>query len=148
MKLSKVEKFGAAAASGLKLDPHQERDVRIVLGHRAGRVFHAEHFAEDQLVACLTIFAHHALIVGVGGVFGKDIFDVATFLGSIRRLVDAAHPLLLHRHRIDGGDLDRVGGECAGGQATGHGKRGACAHALEHGAARWRKLRKDSARHS
>ena len=102
--MSKTAKFGTAVVR-LEARAHQEGDVRIVLGDGARGVLDAEDLADDQLVAGLAIFAHDALIVGVGDVFGEDIFDVAAVLGGVGGLVDAAHPLLLDRHRVDGRDL-------------------------------------------
>ena len=87
---------------------HQEGDVGIVGGDAAGGALDAEGLADDQVVALLGIFAHDALIVGVGDILGIDIVDVAALLGGVERLVDAADPLLLDRDGVDGGDLDRL----------------------------------------
>ncbi|MNI59698.1 hypothetical protein D3C73_1148740 [compost metagenome] len=85
--------------------PHQEGGLRVVLGHLAGGGFHREGLAHHQLVALLGVLAHDALVVGVGDVFRERVVDLATVARSRQRLVDARHPLLFDRHRIDGGNL-------------------------------------------
>jgi hypothetical protein len=85
---------------------HQEGGTGKVAGDLARRAFDAEDFTDDQIVALLGIFAHHALIVGVGDVLGIDVLDLAAILGGVQRLVDPADPLLLDRHGVDGRDLD------------------------------------------
>jgi hypothetical protein len=52
------------------------------------------------------VLAHHALVVGVGDVLAEHVLDLAARLGGLQRLVDAADPLLLDRHGVDGGDLE------------------------------------------
>jgi hypothetical protein len=121
---------------GLETRPHQEGGVGVVGGDGARGVLDPKHLADDELVAGLAIFAHHALVVAVGDVFGKHIVDVAAVLGGVGGLVDAAHPLLLDGHGVDRGDLDRLLGEQPGGHCGGAGKGSRGAGGLQDGAAR------------
>ena len=84
----------------------QERGVRIVEHDLAGFLFHPEDLTDDQLYALFGIFAHHARIVGIGGVLGEGVGDLARRLGRFGGDMDAADPLLFDRHGIDAGDTD------------------------------------------
>ena len=106
MKLSNTAKFGFA---GPKRRAHQVGGLRIVRGDLARGALDAEDLADHEVGALLGVLAHDALIVVVGDVLGPFVGDVAAVLGGIERLVHARDPLLLHRHRIDRGDLDRPG---------------------------------------
>ncbi|MNT10405.1 hypothetical protein D3C72_1452350 [compost metagenome] len=85
---------------------HEERHLGEVFRDLARRRFHPEHLAQDQLVAARGVLAHHALVVGIAHVLGRLVFDLPTCLGRLQRLVDAAHPLLLERHRVHGSHLE------------------------------------------
>ena len=111
--------IGIGRGIGLEARADEEGAVGIVLGDGARRILDREGFADDELVARLAIFAHHPLIVGIGDLLGECIFDVAALLGGERRLVDAAHPLLLDRHRIDGGGLDHIRGQARPAPSSG-----------------------------
>ena len=110
--MSKGAKFGHRVVR-LEARAHQESDVRIILGNRPGGVLDTENLTQNQLVAGLGVFAHDALVVGIGDVFRRDIFDIATILGSGRGLMDARYPLLLEGDRIYRSDLQLLLGEKA-----------------------------------
>src|SRR6218665_198835 len=57
--------------------------------------------ADDELVAAGGVFAQHALVIGVGDILAGPVVDLAARLRRFQRLVDAADPLLLERHRVD-----------------------------------------------
>ena len=84
---------------------HQERHLRIVLRDLARHGFHGERLADDEGVALLRVLAHHALVIGVADVLGELVLDLTAGDSGVQRLVDARHPLLLDRHRVDGRDL-------------------------------------------
>jgi hypothetical protein len=81
--------------------PEEEGQSRVLGASLTRFGFGAEDFTHDQLHARLKVLAHHAGAVGVGGVFSLGVIHRA---GSLQRLggdVDAADPLLLHRHVVD-----------------------------------------------
>jgi hypothetical protein len=116
--LDVVVEDGEVGRDRLARRAEQEHRLREVLGDLARRRLDGERLADDELVATGRVLAHDALVVGVGDVLGRLVVDLAARLGGLQRLVDAAHPLLLERHRVDGGDLElRLGqGDARGGE--------------------------------
>ncbi len=98
-------------AVGFEARADEKGAVGIVASNGAGGVFNGEGFSDNELVSGFAIFTHHAFIIGVGNLFRKDILDVAPLLGSVGGFMNSAYPLLLDRHSVDGGDLDRIGGQ-------------------------------------
>src|SRR5690606_7180806 len=87
---------------------HEEGNLGIVGGDGASPLFDTKGLTDHQRNALFGIFAHDALIVGIGDVLGIDVVDFATLFGSDERVVQAAGPLLLDRNGPDGGDLGDV----------------------------------------
>ena len=56
--------------------------------HSARRLFDAEGFPDDEVSAGFRIAAHNLRVVGIGGLVGIEINDVATIPGGDERLVD------------------------------------------------------------
>jgi len=88
----------------------------------------AASFADDELVAGGGVFAHHAFVVGVAHVLGGFVLNVTARFSGFERLVDAADPLLLEGHRVDGrhfglGLRQRQAGSCQC-QGRSQGKQG------------------------
>jgi hypothetical protein len=107
---------------GQEARAHQIGGFGIVARHLARGILDGEDFADDQVVAGFGIFAHDALIIIVRGVFGEHILDIAARDGGVGGLVDAADPLLFHRHGVDRRDFERPFGARAADE-TRHGER-------------------------
>ena len=136
MKLSKTLRFGAC---GFSEEPRRNEVLGKSLAHLARSCFHAEHVPDDELVAARCVFAHHAFEVGVGDVLRRLVFDLATCLGGLQRLVQAADPLLLEGRGVDPRDLEfglregHAGAPCCHGDGQGDGAKNHLT-TLRHGA--------------
>ena len=115
--LDVVVKHAEVGRGGLAARAHQKGGLGEVFGHLACGGFHGKGLAHDELAAAGGVFAHHALVVGIAHVLAGLVFDLATRLRGLERLVQAAGPLLLEGHGVDTGDLEFGLGQCqAGGQ--------------------------------